>query len=83
MKNRYWVFIKYIFIMYFESFFICLFELVFILDWFKVVRVISILGFILFFVGIVMIFLKMFVVKDMKLVLFVVIGVVFVGGKKI
>lgn len=83
MKNRYWVFIKFLFIMYFVSFFICLFELVFILDWFKVVRVISILGFILFLVGIVMIFLKMFVVKDMKLVLFVVIGVVFVGGKKI
>lgn len=69
--------------MHFESFSTCLFELVFISDWFKAVRATSILGFISLFVGIVMILLKMFVVKDMKPVLFAAIGAAFVGGKKI
>lgn len=68
--------------MHFESFSTCLFEL-FFLDWFKAVRATSILGFISLFVGIVMILLKMFVVKDMKPVLFAAIGAAFVGGKKI
>lgn len=68
--------------MHFESFSTCLFEL-FFLDWFKAVRATSILGFISLLVGIVMILLKMFVVKDMKPVLFVAIGAAFVGGKKI
>lgn len=83
MKNRYWVLIKYIFIMHFVSFSTCLFELVFISDWFKAVRATGILGFISLLVGIVMILLKMFVVKDMKPVLFAAIGAAFVGGKKI
>lgn len=51
------------------------------IDWFKVVRVISILGFVLFLVVFVVIILKLFFFKDMKLVLFVVIGSVFNGGK--
>lgn len=68
--------------MHFESFSTCLFEL-FFLDWFKAVRATSILGFISLLVGIVMILLKMFVVKDMKPVLFAAIGSAFVGGKKI
>lgn len=55
----------------------------FFLDWFKAVRATSILGFISLLVGIVMILLKMFVVKDMKPVLFAAIGAAFVGGKKI
>lgn len=83
MKNRYWVLIKFLFIMHFVSFSTCLFELVFISDWFKAVRATSILGFISLLVGIVMILLKMFVVKDMKPVLFAAIGAAFVGGKKI
>lgn len=55
----------------------------FFTDWFKAVRATSILGFISLLVGIVMILLKMFVVKDMKPVLFAAIGAAFVGGKKI
>lgn len=51
------------------------------IDWFKVVRVISILGFVLFLVVFVVIILKLFFFKNMKLVLFVVIGIVFIGGK--
>lgn len=51
------------------------------IDWIKVVRVVSILGFILFYVVFVVIILKLFFFKDMKLVLFVVIGSVFNGGK--
>lgn len=49
-------------------------------DWFKAVRATSILGFISLLVGIVMILLKMFVVKDMKPVLFAAIGAAFVGA---
>lgn len=49
-------------------------------DWFKAVRATSILGFISLLVGIVMILLKMFVVKDMKPVLFAGIGAAFVGA---
>uniref|UniRef100_K1PV72 Uncharacterized protein n=1 Tax=Magallana gigas TaxID=29159 RepID=K1PV72_MAGGI len=48
--------------------------------WFKAVRATSILGFISLLVSIVMILLKMFVVKDMKPVLFAAIGAAFVGG---
>lgn len=55
----------------------------FFTDWFKAVRATSILGFISLLVSIVMILLKMFVVKDMKPVLFAAIGAAFVGGKKI
>lgn len=53
----------------------------FFTDWFKAVRATSILEFISLLVGIVMILLKMFVVKDMKPVLFAAIGAAFVGGK--
>lgn len=49
-------------------------------DWFKAVRATSILGFISLLVSIVMILLKMFVVKDMKPVLFAAIGAAFVGA---
>lgn len=67
--------------MHFESISTCLYELLFFTDWFKAVRATSILGFISLLVGIVMILLKMFVVKDMKQVLFAGIGAAFVGGK--
>lgn len=44
-------------------------------------RVIVIVGFILFLFVFVLIILKIFVMKDKKNILFVVIGSIFVGGK--
>lgn len=49
-------------------------------DWFNAVRATSILGFISLLVAIVVILLKMFVMKDMKPILFAAIGSAFVGA---
>ncbi|XP_062596263.1 uncharacterized protein LOC134257687 [Saccostrea cucullata] len=49
-------------------------------DWFKAVRAMSILGFLVLLVAAIMTGLKLFVLKDMKAVLFVAIGTAFAGA---
>ncbi|XP_062603493.1 uncharacterized protein LOC134265263 [Saccostrea cucullata] len=48
-------------------------------DWFKAVRAMSILGFLVLVVAAIMTVLKLFVLKDMKPILFVAIGTAFAG----
>lgn len=50
-------------------------------DWERAVRAMSILGFLVLIVAVVMTVLKLFVMKDKKPVLFAGIGTSFAGGK--
>lgn len=52
-------------------------------DWFKAVQAMSILGFLVLLVAVVMTILKLFVMKDNKPVLFAGIGTSFAGGTDI